>query len=310
MAYRFLLEVPEALASEASVAVESTPDAQVILVRDSHGLGFEDEFVDLTVAAHTLRVVDSLYDWFDALGASRPDIRLVLHSGERIALEGVDRGAMVAAIRRDQPWVERSVPKVGEHEQDVFASPATEPRQPLGAAIDAAGANAPDALLDRRPAATATLPEVGRRVHLRRLNHIALQVLDVAKAEQFYEQFLNMEVVGRARRAANGSYEPVEGEYRWDDALRHGRPADVTFVSNGAITLALLRAGRGARLAEGAFDHLSVAVDPASFSAIKGEALVRPLTITATSDAAFSFRDPFGLTWEITVAATVPVGAA
>src|SRR5690242_10873001 len=116
MAYRFLLEAPEALADEANVAVEQVADAQVVLVRDSHGLGFEEPFVDLTIAAHSLQIIQSLYDWFDQLGASRSDIRIVLHSGERVPLEAVDRAAMVAMIRRDQPWVERTIPKVGEHE--------------------------------------------------------------------------------------------------------------------------------------------------------------------------------------------------
>ncbi|MER3437332.1 MAG: hypothetical protein C4346_06925, partial [Chloroflexota bacterium] len=86
MAYRFLLEVPEDLAAEANVAVSAAGDAQVVVVRNSHGLGFDDPYVDLTVAAHTLRVIDTLYQWFDDLGASRPDIRVVLHSGERLAL--------------------------------------------------------------------------------------------------------------------------------------------------------------------------------------------------------------------------------
>src|SRR3712207_2208235 len=147
MAYRFLLEVTEALAPEAGVAVEQAGDAQVLLVRSSHGLGFEDPYVDLTVAAHTLRVIDGLYDWFDALGASRPDVRIVLHGGERLALEAHDRGALVAAIRRDQPWVERSIPKVGEHE-DEEATGFTQgvglrEGQARDTSIDAAGGNAP-----------------------------------------------------------------------------------------------------------------------------------------------------------------------
>ncbi|MBA3415901.1 MAG: VOC family protein [Chloroflexia bacterium] len=304
MAYRFLLEVPESLAAEASVAVEQAADAQVLLVRQSHGLGFEDEFVDLTVATHSLRIIDTLYDWFDRLGASRPDIRLVLHSGERVALEAVDRGAMVATIRQDQPWVERALPKIGEHEQDAFASPATAPAGPLGVAIDAVGANAQDAALSDRNGRTGnTSDDGGRRIHLRRLNHIAVRVLDLAKAERFYEQFLGMDVVGRARRGQSGALEPVDGEYRWDEATLDGSPADVTFLQNGALTLALERAGRGGRLYENALSHVSVAVDPATFTTLRGEALVRSMTVTANSGTSFTFHDPFGIGWEITVGA-------
>ena len=302
MAYRFLLEVPETLAAEAGVAVEQAPDAQVLLVRPSHGLGFEDAFVDLTVATHSLRVIDTLYDWFDQLGASRPDIRLVLHSGERVALEAVDRGAMVANIRRDQPWVERALPKIGEHEEDVFASPATTVGQPLGVSIDAAGSNAPDAAVDTgRERAVLTAADGARQIHLRRLNHVAIRVLDMAKAERFYEQFLGMDVVGRARCARGGALEPIEGEYRWDQATLDGSPADVAFLRNGAVTLVLERAGRGGRLYENSLSHLSVGVDPATFTTLRGEALIRSMTVTATSDTSFTFNDPFGIGWEITV---------
>ncbi len=294
MAYRFLLEVPGTLAAEAQTAVDSTPDAQVILVRDSHGLGFEDPFVDLTVAAHSLSVIDAIYDWFDRLGASRPDIRLVLHSGERVTLEAIDRGEMVATIRRDQPWVERSLPKVGEHEEDVFLGGEREG----DLAIDAAVGNAPVAVGHRRDAAET---EVGRRVHLRSLNHIAVSVNNPAKAEQFYQQFLNFDLLGRARNSAAG-LEPVEHDYDWDEATRAGRQANVSFLANGPVTLAVHNAGRSARIDEGVVDHISVTVDAGSFAAIRGEALVRPLTLSAISDTSFRFRDPFGLVWEITLA--------
>ena len=312
MAYRFLLEVPEPLAAEASVAVDGAGDAQVILVRDSHGLGFDDPYVDLTVAAHTLRVIDRLYDWFDALGASRPDIRLVLHGGERLALEAHDRGAMVAAIRRDQPWVERSIPKVGEHVQEsttAFTQGAGL-REGEDLAIDAAGGNAPaaGAELDASwgaPAAVA-VPDMGRTVHFRALNHIAVQIMDLAKAERFYADFFGMELLGRARRGEGGAYEAIDGDYGWDEAMRAGTPADVTFMANGPVTLALHRAGRGARLERGIVDHLSVAVDATTFSTLKGEALLRPMTVLASTDTAFTFRDPFDLVWELTVHASVP----
>src|SRR5687768_3115017 len=110
MAYRFLLETPATLADAASIAVERVGDAQVLVVRPSHGLGVDDPYTDSTVAAHSLRVVDSLYDWFESIPSPRPDVRLVLHGGERHRLGSVDRARMVALIRRDQPWVERSIP--------------------------------------------------------------------------------------------------------------------------------------------------------------------------------------------------------
>ncbi len=304
MAYRFLLETPEGLAPEASLAVNGTPDAQVILVRDSHGLGFDDPYVDQTIAAHSLRVIDSLYDWFDGIGASRGDIRLVLHSGERVSLEATDRGAMVEAIRRDQPWVERTLPKVGEHAVDLFDAPATQPGEPLGIRVDGAGSNAPDA-----PFGLATTPpDLVRRVRLGRVNHIAVLVNELARAEDFYQAFLDMDMIGRFRRNGMGALELVEDGYDWTAAIHEGRPAEVTFMNNGAITLALINAGRGARLDRGPIDHISITVDGSTFDALRGEALVRPLIVTNNGDTSFRFVDPFGIGWEITRES--PVAAA
>lgn len=285
MAYRFLLEVPEDLAAEANVAVSAAGDAQVLVVRNSHGLGFEDPYVDLTVAAHTLRVIDTLYDWFDDLGASRPDIRIVLHSGERLALEEYDRGTLVAAIRRDQPWVERSIPKIGEHEVEEMGA--------------AAPAEAPSTATATAPAGVA-VSEEQPRVAIRELNHLALRVTDLQKAERFYQEFFGMELLGRARRSGDG-YEVLNGSYSWEEAIRTGQEADVTFLRNGPLTLALQRLGRGARLERALLDHISIRVDATTFTRLRGEILMRSFEVLASADTALLFRDPFGISWEITL---------
>ncbi len=297
MAYRFLLEVPEALAADASVTVEDAGDAQVILVRDSHGLGFDEPYVNLTVAAHSLMVIDRAYDWFDTIGASRPDIRIVLHSGERLALEEHDRGAMVAAIRRDQPWVERSIPKVGEHEVDAVFLPDDE---------ETALADANRVAIQERDGERREIvvPEMGRRVEFRRLNHVSVQVNDLRKAERFYSEFLNMELLARGRGSEQGRLEVLDGGYDWEMAIRTGAEADVSLMRNGPVTLALQHAGRGARLDRGLMDRLSVMVDVTTFANLKGEALMRPLTVLASTATSFAFLDPFGVVWELTVPGT------
>ena len=304
MAYRFLLEVPEALADEANVAVEQVADAQVVLVRDSHGLGFEDPFVDLTIAAHSLQIIQSLYDWFDQLGASRSDIRIVLHSGERVPLEAVDRAAMVAMIRRDQPWVERTIPKVGEHEPQDGAGSYT-----LGGnlayaddRIDAAGANAPERFPIR--AYEGVEPATERPVRIEAIDHIAIQTSDLRRAERFYTEFLHMDLIGRYRREPQGAFAAVERDYRWDEAIATGRQAEVSIVRNGALTLALQNVGLGTRLGRGTLAHVAIRVDASTFSNLRGAALIRPLTIVRNDDTVFAFSDPFGIVWELNIDST------
>jgi catechol 2,3-dioxygenase-like lactoylglutathione lyase family enzyme len=298
MAYRFLLEVPESLGAEANVAVGAAEDAQVVVVRNSHGRDFDEPYLDLTIAAHTLRVIETLYDWFDDLGASRPDIGIVLHSGERLAIEAYDRGALVAAIRRDQPWVERTIPRIGDHVDDLTEiddDALGDPVIPVTAALVA------------RPAASLATVGAERAVVIRDLNHIALRVTDLPKAERFYVDFFAMDVVGRARRSPQGGYTSLNGSYSWDEAMRTGQEADVTFLRNGPLTLALQRLGRGARLEWGLLDHVSIRVDATTFINLKGQVLMRSYELLASAETAFAFRDPFGTTWELTLQGSTSV---
>ena len=80
MAYRFLLEVPETLADQAGIAVGSAGDAQVLVVRraKSHGSTYDDPYIDMTVAAHSLGVVQALYRWVDEFRPATPEIGTVL----------------------------------------------------------------------------------------------------------------------------------------------------------------------------------------------------------------------------------------
>ena len=281
MAYRFLLEVPATLAADANVAVAAASDAEVLVARNSHGLGVDDPYMDLSIAAQSLRVIDTLYDWFDVLGASRPDLRIVLHSGERINLEEAERAEMVAAIRRDQPWVDHTIPKIGEHERNEF--------RPAGAPVGSFAV-----------AETST-----PRVTLREVNHIAVRVNRMDVAERFYTDFFGMHVERRLRRDARGRLEPLAGEVDWLTAERAGVEPEVTFVANGPLRLAIQNAGRGARLDPASpLDHISLTVDATTFAALKADVLMRGHQLLAGTETSFAFRDPFGVAWELSVHGT------
>lgn len=299
MAYRFLLEVPETLAAEANIAVGEAGDAQVVVVRNSHGRNLDDPYVDLTVAAHTLRVIQTIYDWYESIGPARPDIRIVLHGGDRVALAESDRRALVAAIRRDQPWVERTIPKIGEHEVESFS--AVDQETTLSASLTSPTAST--AALERNWASIAAVqePEGGRKVAIRELSHFAIRVLEMDRAERFYIDFLSMDVVGRGRLNDSGGYDAVEPDFNWADARAAGQEADISFLRNGPLVLALHRVGRGARLERGLLDHISIRVDAVTFTAIKGQVLMRSMELLESAETAFAFRDPIGVTWEITL---------
>ena len=318
MAYRFLLSVPTTLVDDANIAVSQADDAQVLVVRSAADLGFEAPYSDLTVAAHSLRVVGTIYDWFESLGPGRPPVGLVLHGGARLPLADHDRGSMVAAVRQDQPWVERTLPRIGQHAREEIRMPvaATTTAGPLtqvdqGAAMSPAASTAIADLADVSTAGTApldrswrTLPaeeRAARSVAIRDLNHIALRVSELGRAEAFYTTFFGMDLVARAVKGADGRLELVGPGYDRAEARSTGREADVSYLRNGPLVLALHRVGRGAKIEREALDHISLRVEPGAFRQLKGEALMRSMEVLSVTDRSLVLRDPFSLTWEISV---------
>ena len=308
MAYRFLLETPRRLSDAASIAAERVGDAQVLVVRPSHGLGVDDPYVDLTVAAHSLRVVDSLYDWYETLDSPRPTVRLVLHGGARHPLDGVDRLRMVALIRRDQPWVERSIPHVGDHEPtDESAGFSVGPgalSRPFADGTTGGGVGM--AVAERLE--TGMAPENGSAgPRLQAINYLLVQANDLRKAEDFYQDFFGMTLLGRVRRGPHDAMLPLPRDYSWVRAMQTGDLAEISFLANGPLVLAVQRMGLGVILNQGVLEMVSLGVDSHTFAQLKGAVLMRNLTVLRTDAASFVFRDPMNVNWEITVLGSVPL---
>lgn len=288
MAYRFLLEVPETMVAEANVTVGAVPDAQVLVVRNSHGLGFDDPYADLTIAAHSLGLIGALYSWIDDLPQPKPEVALVLHSGQRIPLASVSRGEMVSLIRRDQPWVERTLPKIGDHMRDVL------PDDPGGHGPIATQTSSAMAPVGPVMSPTRSLPLLGNL-------QVAIDVPDLDRAERYYVDFLGMHVIGRERRDKNGDFHPVEADFNHQRALVAGTEADVSYLGNGQISLALDRVGRGAILKRSSETPIPVGVSRSTFLDIKGNALMRGMEIDGDGIDVLAVRDIYGVIWEFTV---------
>ncbi len=306
MAYRFLLEVPENLTAEANVAVASAGDAQVLVDRAAHGLGIDVPYHDLTVAAHSLRVVATLHAWAGEIGAAREDSRfqigLVLHSGQRIGLHEVDAPALVAAIRRDQPWVETSVPKIGDHERETVAGLNTN-RELAGSAPTADVAVATVAMIEAAPAATISavnLIDAEDEVTIRGRNYAVIQVMELAPAETTYAELLGLTLGDRLRQDADGVWEQLGQEYDHAQASHSATEADVAFMHNGPLNVALMRAGRAARLDYSVISNrIAVAMEPSGAARINAKVMMRGYTLLASEGPVFTFRDPFGVAWSI-----------
>lgn len=307
MAYRFVLEVPEHLADDASVAVAIAGDAQVLVERNSHGLGFDDPYVDLSVAAHSLGVIGTLSDWARSVGVERPEsrtsIRIVLHGGRRVALHDVDPAALVAAIRHDQPWVERSVPKIGEHERDYVTETLLDHGEdPLVPAVD----RAPATTSVLAPASTiraAELIEADEELTNQGVRYAVIPVLRLGPAESLYSEVFGLQLVQRLRRDdnANGDgWEELGVDYQPGTAENENIEADLVFMRNGPLNIVLQRAGRAARLDYSRISNeIGIAVDAPTAARIKAIVLMRGFTMLNSTESAFAFRDPFGVVWDV-----------
>jgi catechol 2,3-dioxygenase-like lactoylglutathione lyase family enzyme len=200
---------------------------------------------------------------------------------------------MVAAIRRDQPWVERTIPMIGDHEPESIVPE------------DELAVSAP-----RRAAAVATEPtwgvvapvvESAGAFQIRALNHIGVRVTDLERAENFYRDFLSMDVVARARANPDGTVSALGPDYNWTVANADGHGATVSFLRNGPLVLSIQQLGRGARIERGVLDHISIRVDAATFTQLKGQILMRSMETLVSEETRVIFRDPFFLTWELTL---------
>jgi catechol 2,3-dioxygenase-like lactoylglutathione lyase family enzyme len=259
----------------------------------------------LTTASHSLRVIELLGEWYNGLPDPRPNVGIVLHGGERYSLGEMSPKRIVALIRHDQPWVERSIPHVGDHEPQVAPSGfSTGAGAPAVEVVDVQQSSGGVELVEEF---VPSIEEVSARgLQAQVINYVLVQVNDLPKAERFYQEFFAMRLLGRLRRGSDGSLTPLPADYTWEQARQTGELADVTFFSSGPLTLAVQNVGMGVLLGKGPVELVSVGLDARAFTRLKSEVLMYPLTILRSGVASFVFRDPLAVNWEITVAGSVP----
>ncbi len=177
---------------------------------------------------------------------------------------------------------------MSEHEQ-----PAA---QPLAVQAVVVPALLPYGLLV--PEGSPLLP-AERRPTIEAVEHIAIRVADIRRAEAFYHDFFGMDVVFRARQAGE-RWEFLPADFDWDAGLRQGIYPEYCFLRNGPLALLIQAAGRGTVFVEPRLQHISLRVAPESLVELRGMALVRGYAVSEDRRHSFVFRDPFGITWHLT----------
>jgi hypothetical protein len=102
------------------------------------------------------------------------------------------------------------------------------------------------------------------------------------------------------RQDEDGAWEELGTGYDHFTASRDSTEADVAFMSSGPLNIALMRAGRAARLDDASVSNeIAFRTDMTTAAKLKALVLMRNYTLLTSTGPAFSFRDPFGVVWHV-----------
>jgi catechol 2,3-dioxygenase-like lactoylglutathione lyase family enzyme len=145
----------------------------------------------------------------------------------------------------------------------------------------------------------STVLEAEHTLELLAFDHVALRVTNIRQAEDFYHEFLEMDVVARARRSGDG-WTILPDDFDWIEGLRSGYYPELVVLRNGPISLFLINVGRGTVMNEPRLAHLGLRVTTETLAALRGVVLIRSYPVIQDDIHAFRFRDPYGVTWHLT----------
>ena len=282
MAYRFVLDMPEALHEPAKAAIGTARDAMVLIERRPNPASAEGSRAELSVTAHTLDVIDVVYRWLAETNDAASDVYLDAYKGGRFALVEHDPKALRRLIQGNQYWYENTMPNVHY----------------LDAGMMEGGAKVADVPYGGRTASGLAVAGAANDVTLGAVDHVAVRVRNPYQAETFYRDFFGMSVSYRARRD-DDRWQHLPDSYDWNDRFESGIEPDIIRLENGAVSLVVINAGAAAVLMEARVAYISVSAPIETLNELRGRALFASYTLQEDSPRAFRFIDPFGVSWQI-----------
>lgn len=276
-----MLEVPEAVHEDAKIAIGGVRDANILIERHPHALNPQSAFAQLTVTAYSLDVIDAIYAWMSE-GAIKEDVYLESFKGDRLALAELDAKSVRRRIQGDQYWMENTVPRIANVDLASMEGGARVADVPYGG---------------RSATGVAVLP-AERQVAIGGVDHVAVRVRDMARAEKFYREFFGMNVAYRARREGD-RWQQLDAAFDWVASIHTGVVPEIVRLENGPLGLVLINAGAGAVMHENRVAYVSVDMPLATLQSLRGQALFASYTVQEDSPRAFRFIDPFGVAWQL-----------
>jgi hypothetical protein len=127
---------------------------------------------------------------------------------------------------------------------------------------------------------------------------ITLLVAYINRAETFYHELFEMDVVLRAWRR-DDRWEPVTGEFAWEPAMIHGEYPELSFLRRDDWSLLLRAVGRGTVFRAPMARELSVPVSASTLRRLRARVLIKGYTVMRDEPGEFAFRDPYRIVWRL-----------
>ncbi|MGH9174207.1 MAG: VOC family protein [Vicinamibacterales bacterium] len=285
MAYRFVLDVPDVAHEPAKAAIATARDAMILIDRHPHPSIPEEARAELSISAHSLDVIDVVYRWLAETDLAG-DVYLDAYKGGRYPLAEHDPKSLRRLIQGNQYWYENTMPNVHFLDDGLMEGGARVADDPHGG----------------RTASGVAIAPAENQVTLGPVDHVAVRVKDVYRAERFYQDLFGMNVIYRARRE-NDRWQHLPAAYDW--ATRHatGVEPEIIRMENGPVGLVVINAGAAAVMHENRVAYISVNVPIQTLNALRGRVLFASYTILEDNPRTLRFIDPFGITWQLVASA-------
>ena len=126
------------------------------------------------------------------------------------------------------------------------------------------------------------------------LRFIALVVADLRAAEAYYRSVFDMELVGREAPGEDGQWYTLPFDKDWDDAIAAGIELRMLALRKDEFVLALFAGDAPG----GQVYMIGLSMSPAEIAAVRSR-LPADTYLRTDAPARLDFRDPYGITWQI-----------
>jgi hypothetical protein len=127
----------------------------------------------------------------------------------------------------------------------------------------------------------------------------ALDVARIDRAERFYNDLFEMDVMCRAWRRDDGTWDVTTEEIDWPRHLINGYYPELVVLQRPGWTLVLHGMGRGQVLKPPKLGDAEVPVSPETMRRLRAKILIKSYTVVHDSPDQFSFRDPYAVVWTL-----------